>query len=132
MKSYYDWPTQVRFYVPDDGGSYCGGIAYHDEIICGCCGIAFSIRDVIDSTPDALLPIREIDYWQNISPDIMDEDSEPNDDDTNYEQLGLFDNEDQRQLECGECHCECGSVGVCYGRKDCAIGQINKIKRETN
>ena len=45
MKRYYDVPTQVRFFMNEDEG-YCGGIAYHDEIICGCCGGVFEINDI--------------------------------------------------------------------------------------
>jgi hypothetical protein len=31
----------------------CGGIAYHDEIICGCCGAVLSIQEVIDDAVEA-------------------------------------------------------------------------------
>ena len=36
-KKYYNKPTQVKFYDVDND-LWVGGIAYHDEIICGCCG----------------------------------------------------------------------------------------------
>ena len=47
-KSYFDRPTQVVFVDPDNPGEWLSGIAYRDEIICGCCGGVFSIDDVIE------------------------------------------------------------------------------------
>lgn len=93
MKKYYDTPIQVRFY--DEGDEcYIGGIAYRSEIICGCCGGIFEIEDVINNTPNGLVPIREYKYWVDCSESIMgDEDPEPNEKDADYEQLSLFKQE---------------------------------------
>jgi hypothetical protein len=43
---YYGTPCQVRFYEAADG-YYRGGIAYHDFIICGCCGAVLKTDDVV-------------------------------------------------------------------------------------
>ena len=48
--NYFDVPTQVRFWE----GRYIDGIAYRDEIICGCCGGIFSISNIYESAPDTL------------------------------------------------------------------------------
>lgn len=43
---YYAHPIQVRYW--DTGlQKYVGGIGYHDVIICGCCGKACSIAEII-------------------------------------------------------------------------------------
>lgn len=39
---FFETPTQVKFWDPD-GGHYTAGIAYKDEIICGCRGGVFEI-----------------------------------------------------------------------------------------
>ena len=53
----FDCPTQVKFIDFDrDLGSdneakepyWIGGIAFHDKIICGCCGGAIDIQDYYD------------------------------------------------------------------------------------
>ena len=43
-KIYYDDPTQVKFWDAD-GYHWIGGVAYHDVIICGCCGGVFEITE---------------------------------------------------------------------------------------
>lgn len=43
---FFDKPTQVKFY---DGEDWNYGIAYHEIIICGCCGGIFEIDDVLAS-----------------------------------------------------------------------------------
>ena len=42
---YFKVPTQVKFWDYKNG-YYVGGIAYRDEIICGCCGSIFKNREV--------------------------------------------------------------------------------------
>ena len=42
---WYDTPTQVIF-IPQ-GECPCAGIAYHDEVICGCCGGVFCMDEVL-------------------------------------------------------------------------------------
>ena len=43
---YYGTPCQVRFVDCGDPNNItkCGGIAYHDEIICGCCGTRYAVK----------------------------------------------------------------------------------------
>lgn len=43
---FFNVPTQVKFYDSEDK-SYVGGIAYKDEVFCGCCGSVFEISDII-------------------------------------------------------------------------------------
>lgn len=52
-KDYYERPTQVLFLDFESVTDiteirYIGGIAYQDEIICGCCGGIFSIEELIE------------------------------------------------------------------------------------
>lgn len=60
---YFPVPTQVQFW------DYKGGIAYRDEIICGCCGGVFNISEIYKVAPDTLLrdPIIAYDDWVGIS-----------------------------------------------------------------
>ena len=66
MKKFYDVPTQVCFY--DDENELKFGIAYHDEIICGCCGSIYEISEVRQ--------VCELD-WINISDAISGDYEEP-------------------------------------------------------
>jgi hypothetical protein len=43
---YYDKPTQVKFYDPEND-DYRAGIAFCGEIICLCCGAFFSIDEFV-------------------------------------------------------------------------------------
>ena len=90
VKSYYDYPTQVRFYDVD-GDHYLGGIAYQDFIICGCCGATIEISEIIENTPKQFIPIRKL-YWEDIST-VISPNEEPSDEDVNYEQMCLFNDE---------------------------------------
>lgn len=113
MKRYYDVPTQVRFFMNEDEG-YCGGIAYHDEIICGCCGGVFEIEEIIDETPRGLIPIHDYNDWMDLTGVIMDKDCEITEDDYDTEQLSLFDGED-----CTE-DCDCVECAECPGTYHCS------------
>lgn len=66
--NYFKVPTQVKFW----DGRYIGGIAYRDEIICGCCGGIFRISDIYEVASDTLDndPIVVIDGWKAINYDI--------------------------------------------------------------
>lgn len=64
MTKYFEKPTQVNFYEREND-SWFGGIAYHDEIICGCCGGIQEISEFTDSE------IIENDCWVNISSEIL-------------------------------------------------------------
>lgn len=47
---YYTDPTQVRFWVYEQ--TYIGGIAYHDFIVCGHCGVTLKIDEIIQAAED--------------------------------------------------------------------------------
>lgn len=44
---YYDHPVQIKYW-DTVLQKYIGGIGYHDVVICGCCGKACSIAEIID------------------------------------------------------------------------------------
>ena len=76
---YYDKPTQVMFYdFCEIDGYYNAGIAYCDNIICGCCGGVFSIEEIYElADSDGLMnPIIRID-WVDISDEIRGDLSSP-------------------------------------------------------
>lgn len=67
MKQYFETPTQVLFKqdeetMRENGAEWFAGIAYHDEIICGCCGgiVEVSETELIQPLP-----------WVNISDAIV-------------------------------------------------------------
>ena len=65
----FDVPTQVLFV--DEDGVWRGGIAYRDEIICGCCGGVYEIDEVIEFAPEYVQqPIHKYEYWIDISDEI--------------------------------------------------------------
>lgn len=73
MELYYDHPVQVRFWDVQD---YIGGIAYHDYIICGCCGQAIFIKEILEEAKNHSLTADEAIIelsWINISDEISGE-----------------------------------------------------------
>lgn len=75
--TYFEVPTQVKFF-DYDGRHYVGGIAYRDEIICGCCGGIFNISDIYQFSPITMKefddePIIVINKWQPIDYEICGE-----------------------------------------------------------
>ena len=47
---YYDKPTQVKFLdFSCEEPYWIGGIAFHDVVICGCCGGTVKISDLYES-----------------------------------------------------------------------------------
>ena len=45
MNKNFNYPTQVVFtFYNGECYERCAGIAYHDEIICGCCGGTFDLE----------------------------------------------------------------------------------------
>lgn len=56
MKKYdhFPVPTQVQFWDYNNE-RYKGGVAYRNEIICGCCGGVFNISEIYKVAPDTLL-----------------------------------------------------------------------------
>ena len=55
---YYGTPCQVRFYNAAEG-EYRGGIAYHDFIICGCCGSKMQTDEIVQDA------VRAGVHWDN-------------------------------------------------------------------
>ena len=74
--NYFEVPTQVKFWDYFDE-HYLGGIAFRDEIICGCCGGVFDISDIYESAPDTLKedPIVIPDRWVDFSREICGDDN---------------------------------------------------------
>lgn len=72
MKKFFEVPTQVMFWDVDEN-HYIGGIAYHDEIICGCCGGIVSIEEVYEFAPTEVKePVHVFGkYWIDISHEII-------------------------------------------------------------
>lgn len=68
--NYFEIPTQVKFW----DGRYIDGIAYQDELICGCCGTTFRISENYEPAPDALEedPIIRV-GWKSIKHKIRGE-----------------------------------------------------------
>ena len=62
MKQFFEKPTQVMFKQDEEtmlenGAEWFAGIAYHDKIICGCCGGIIEMDEV-----EAIQPLS----WVNI------------------------------------------------------------------
>lgn len=67
MKRRYERPTQVRWF-DDVEGVWIGGIAYRDEIICGCCGSILELDEFEEGE------VVELGNWINIEEEIRGED----------------------------------------------------------
>lgn len=63
MKKYFEVPTQVEWFDKDNE-YWIGGIAYKNEIICGCCGSVIKLEEIED---DKVMPLE----WYNISDAIV-------------------------------------------------------------
>lgn len=51
------------------------GIAYKDEIICGCCGGVFEIEEIIeDAKNDGVVPIIPYELWVDLVSEIAGDD----------------------------------------------------------
>lgn len=84
---YFEVPTQVRFWECEEQ-DYVGGIAYHDEVICGCCGAVLPIEEIYEHAEEAradgeIAPaendvIQEL-SWVPINVEIAGEDPWPRD-----------------------------------------------------
>lgn len=74
MHDFYNTPVQVVFADIEstkDNINWCGGIAFRDEVICGCCGGVFEIADLLSITDEIECdPIFEYDDWMNIEEEI--------------------------------------------------------------
>ena len=69
---YFEKPTQVVFWDTDGGDHWIGGIAYRNEVICGCCGGVIEISEIYEFAPPTVgCPIREYDEWCSIDDAII-------------------------------------------------------------
>lgn len=70
---FFEVPTQVKFYEAAEE-DYIGGIAYRNEIICGCCGSVLEISDVIVEAEEEGIeePIIKL-PWIDIQSEIIGE-----------------------------------------------------------
>lgn len=77
MKLYYNNPVQVRFADPgevfDDGiplddATVLGGIAFHECVICGCCGVTWDLDEFTEEEWNEL-GFEELN-WVNINEEI--------------------------------------------------------------
>ena len=69
---YFETPVQVMFHDVDNPGSWRAGIAYKNEIICGCCGGVFEISDIIEFSDGVVkCPIYFYDCWDDLTDEIM-------------------------------------------------------------
>lgn len=70
MKQYFETPTQVLFKqdketMRENGTEWFAGIAYHDEIICGCCG------GIVETSETKLIqPLPWVDITEAIAGDL--------------------------------------------------------------
>ena len=72
---YFGVPTQVKFWDYFDE-HYLGGIAFRDEVICGCCGGIFDISEIYEFAPDTLEEDPIVVYdWVDISSEIRGDDN---------------------------------------------------------
>lgn len=73
---YYDKPTQVKFLDFDSEEPYwIGGIAFHDVVICGCCGDTIEISELYEKAEEfgyGYSPIEAL-IWIDISEAIKGE-----------------------------------------------------------
>lgn len=83
MRHFYEIPVMVQFRDPrwefcdgEDGSerSWIYGIGYHDVIICGCCGVAFDIEELLEDAEAAGIDLqyREL-PWRDIKNEIKGE-----------------------------------------------------------
>ena len=70
-KEYFDHPTQVMFW-DEDNHMFNYGIAYRDEVICGCCGGVFEVEEILNSeVPAGQKAIYAYETWADISEEIF-------------------------------------------------------------
>ena len=69
---FYEKPRQVVFADPENPGDWLAGIAFHDCIICSCCGGVFEIEDVVNQAQEdgGVHPIYEYEDWSDLTDDI--------------------------------------------------------------
>ena len=67
-QTWFDVPTQVAYFDEDH---YEAGIAYHDEVICACCGGVTEIDDLIRWAPAGVAPIVAYKYWYSFKETVI-------------------------------------------------------------
>ena len=67
MKRYYERPTQVRWFDSVQK-RWIGGIAYKNELVCGCCGGVYELDEFEEGE------VVELGNWVNIEEEIRGED----------------------------------------------------------
>ena len=71
---YFRQPTQVMYfdYREEDEPRLLTGIAFRQEIICGCCGGVIKISEIYEFAPPTVgCPIHEYDEWCSIDDAII-------------------------------------------------------------
>ena len=70
---FYEKSKQVVFADPENPGDWLAGIAFHDCIICSCCGGVFEIEDVVKQAKEdgVVNPIYEYEDWSDLTDDIF-------------------------------------------------------------
>ena len=73
IMKFYEKPKQVIFADPENPGDWLAGIAFHDCIICSCCGGVFEIEDVVKQAKEdgVVNPIYEYEDWSDLTDDIF-------------------------------------------------------------
>ena len=73
IMKFYEKPKQVIFADPENPGDWLAGIAFHDCIICSCCGGVFEIEDVVKQAKEdgVVNPIYEYEDWGDLTDDIF-------------------------------------------------------------
>ena len=74
-QNYFHTPIQVKFFDYDEG-KWLAGIAYKDEIICGCCGGIFEIMDIRENAPEGINAIVPYETWIDLTYEITGEDED--------------------------------------------------------
>ena len=95
MLPYFTSPKQVLFVDPDEPEMLLSGIAYQDQIICGCCGGIFEIADIYRYAPEGVQPIKVFSSWVDLNEAIA---GDITDDDELYENIDDYMLVDPNQL----------------------------------
>lgn len=70
-QTWFDVPTQIAYFDEDH---YEAGIAYHDEVICACCGGVTEIDDLIRWAPAGVAPIVTYNHWYSFKETVIGQD----------------------------------------------------------
>ena len=67
-QTWFDVPTQVAYF---EENVYHSGIAYHNEVICACCGGITEIEDLMGWAPAGVAPIVAYKDWVSFRDEII-------------------------------------------------------------